>query len=34
LEEENVYDLVTDEQYSSLVETRRKKDDFVIDDGP
>eukprot|EP01036_Dinobryon_divergens_P035626 gene35626-46208_t len=32
LNEDDVYDLVSDEQYNELVEERRKKDDFVVDD--
>jgi len=32
-EEENVYDLVNQEEYKDLVEMRRQREDFVVDDG-
>ena len=32
-EEGDVYDYVREDEYEKLVEERRKKDDFVIDDG-
>jgi hypothetical protein len=32
-EEEDVYDVVDEEEYRSLVESRRQREDFVVDDG-
>lgn len=32
-EEEDVYDIVEEEDYKSLVESRRQREDFVVDDG-
>lgn len=32
-EEEDVYDIVDEEEYQSLVESRRQREDFVVDDG-
>ena len=32
-EEEDVYDLVDNEEYKNLVESRRQREDFVVDDG-
>ena len=32
-EEEDVYDLVDQEEYKNLVESRRQREDFVVDDG-
>ena len=32
-EEEDVYDKVTEEEYGNLVESRRQREDFVVDDG-
>jgi DNA polymerase Pol2 len=32
-DEEDVYDVVDDEEYHALVEARRQREDFVVDDG-
>ena len=32
-DEEDVYDIVDEEEYKSLVESRRQREDFVVDDG-
>jgi type IV secretory pathway VirB10-like protein len=32
-EEEDIYDLVDQEEYKNLVESRRQREDFVVDDG-
>ena len=32
-EEEDVFDVLDEDQYEELVESRRKGDDFVVDDG-
>ena len=32
-EEEDVYDVVDESEYQSLVESRRQREDFVVDDG-
>lgn len=32
-EEEDVYDVVGEEEYQNLVESRRQREDFVVDDG-
>ena len=32
-EEEDVYDVVEEGDYQNLVENRRKREDFVVDDG-
>lgn len=32
-EEDDVYDVVDQEDYEKLVESRRQMDDFVVDDG-
>ncbi len=32
-EEEDVYDLVDQDEYRNLVESRRQREDFVVDDG-
>jgi hypothetical protein len=32
-EEEDVFDVVDEEEYRSLVESRRQREDFVVDDG-
>ena len=32
-EEEDVYDVVDEDEYRSLVESRRQREDFVVDDG-
>jgi hypothetical protein len=32
-EEEDVYDIVEETEYQSLVESRRQREDFVVDDG-
>jgi len=32
-EDEDVYDLVDEKEYASVVESRRQKGDFVVDDG-
>ena len=32
-EEEDVYDLVDQDEYKNLVESRRQREDFVVDDG-
>jgi len=32
-EEEAVYDVIDEEEYQNLVEERRERDDFVVDDG-
>jgi hypothetical protein len=32
-EEEDVYDIMDEEEYRSLVESRRQREDFVVDDG-
>lgn len=32
-EEEDVYDEVAEEDYQKLVEARRQREDFVVDDG-
>lgn len=32
-EEEDVYDIVDEDEYRSLVEARRQREDFVVDDG-
>ena len=32
-EEDDVYDIVEEEDYKSLVESRRQREDFVVDDG-
>ena len=32
-EEEDVYDIVEESEYQSLVESRRQREDFVVDDG-
>jgi hypothetical protein len=31
-DEDEVYDLVDEEQYAKIVEDRRNKNDFVVDD--
>ena len=33
LEEEDVYDIVDEEKYGELVDSRRMGEDFVVDDG-
>ena len=32
-EEEDVYDVVNEDEYQNLVESRRQREDFVVDDG-
>ena len=32
-EEEDVYDIVDEAEYESLVNSRRQREDFVVDDG-
>lgn len=32
-EEEDVYDVVDESEYESLVNSRRQREDFVVDDG-
>jgi hypothetical protein len=32
-EEEDVYDVVDEDQYQTLVNSRRQREDFVVDDG-
>ena len=32
-EEEDVYDVVDESEYQTLVESRRQREDFVVDDG-
>lgn len=32
-EEEDVYDIVDEEEYQTLVNSRRQREDFVVDDG-
>lgn len=32
-EEEDVYDIVDETEYQSLVNSRRQREDFVVDDG-
>ena len=32
-EEEDVYEMVDQEEYKNLVESRRQREDFVVDDG-
>jgi hypothetical protein len=32
-EEDDVYDLVDQEEYESLVQARRQREDFIVDDG-
>ena len=32
-EEEDVYDVVDQDEYESLVQSRRQREDFVVDDG-
>ena len=32
-EEEDVYDKVDEAEYANLVESRRQREDFVVDDG-
>lgn len=32
-EEEDVYDVVDEEEYQTLVNSRRQREDFVVDDG-
>jgi hypothetical protein len=32
-EEDDVYDVVDEEEYKTLVESRRQREDFVVDDG-
>lgn len=32
-EEEDVYDVVDEEEYANLVNSRRQREDFVVDDG-
>ena len=32
-EEEDVYDVMEEDEYKSLVESRREREDFVVDDG-
>ena len=32
-EEDDVYDVVDEDEYQSLVESRRQREDFVVDDG-
>lgn len=32
-EEEDVYDVVDEEAYANLVNSRRQREDFVVDDG-
>ena len=32
-EEDDVYDIVNEEEYESLVQSRRQREDFVVDDG-
>ena len=32
-EEEDVYDIVNEEEYADLVNSRRQREDFVVDDG-
>lgn len=32
-EEEDVYEYVEEEEYRKLVESRRQREDFVVDDG-
>ena len=32
-EEDDVYDIVDEEEYKALVESRRQREDFVVDDG-
>ena len=32
-EEEDVYDVVDEDEYQSLVNSRRQREDFVVDDG-
>ena len=33
VEENELFEYVTDEKYQEIVSTRRKEDDFVVDDG-
>jgi hypothetical protein len=33
-EEEDVYDTLDESEYKSLVNSRRQREDFVVDDGP
>jgi hypothetical protein len=32
-EEEDVYDVVNEEEYGKVVNSRREREDFVVDDG-
>jgi len=32
-EEEDVYDVVDEDEYQTLVNSRRQREDFVVDDG-
>jgi hypothetical protein len=32
-EEEDVFDIVDEDEYHKIVEARRQRDDFVVDDG-
>jgi hypothetical protein len=32
-EEDDVYDIVDEEEYANLVNSRRQREDFVVDDG-
>ena len=32
-EEDDVYDIIEESEYQSLVESRRQREDFVVDDG-
>jgi DNA polymerase alpha subunit p180 N terminal len=32
-EEDDIYDVLEEEEYEKLVESRRQREDFVVDDG-